>query len=99
MAIADCFETPDRDVLHKRVHLASCEWCARFDYHAKCPGKGGLGDLLAMEMFAADEIKWMDTEGRVDMGFVYDVGDDYGVVDYEPDDEEHEVMWVEGEDD
>jgi hypothetical protein len=43
-----------------------------------------------MEMFAADEIKWMDTVGRVDMGFVYGV--DYGGGGYEPDDEEHEVM-------
>ena len=102
MAIADCFETPDRGVLHKRVHEASCEWCARFDYHAKCPGKGGEGDLLAMEMFAADEIKWMDTVGRADMGFVYDVDEGDYEVGYEPDDyvyDEHEVMWVEGEDD
>ena len=55
-----------------------------------------------MEMFAADEIKWMDTVGRADMGFVYVARVDDDEVGYEPvdyDNEEHDVGWVEGEDD
>ena len=103
--IASYIETPSREALHKHVHGLSCDWCARYGYHAKCPGQGESGDLLAKEMFAADNIKHADWLWRFDLGYIVEGDGEYDGMGYEPDHYEgpiymgDEIMYEDGEDD
>jgi hypothetical protein len=63
MAIADCFEIPDRELLNICMHEIHCKWCQDLGYNSHCPGFAGAGctSQLAIEVFGGDKrIKSVD---------------------------------------